>query len=33
METLAAIGFIIGLVLVINVSFLKNLFSTESKMS
>lgn len=33
METLSAIGFIIGLVLVINVSFLKNLFSTESKMS
>jgi len=33
METLAAIGFIIGLVLVINAPFLKNLFSTESKMS
>lgn len=31
METLVAVGLIIGFVLVVNISFLKNLFSTESK--
>jgi hypothetical protein len=33
METLVALGLVIGLVLAINMHFLKNLFSTGSKMS